>query len=68
MDNEVVTLLLNIQKDVSETKQAVEDLAGPQGRITQLEKAQERQWWITAAVVPFLGIAHAIARKFGVNV
>lgn len=68
MDNEVVKILLDIQKDVSATKTAVEALAGRDGRVTQLEEAADRQFWYTMAVVPVFGLLHAFARKFGVNV
>ena len=46
----------------------VDSLCGPEGRVTKLEKAQERQWWMTFVVTPFLLLAHGVARKFGVNV
>lgn len=46
----------------------VEDLSGPQGRVTKLESAQSRQWWVTAAIAPFLTICAAIAKKFGVTI
>lgn len=46
----------------------VENLAGPQGRVTKLENTNTRQWWLHAGIGPFLLVAHAFARKFGVDV
>lgn len=46
----------------------VENLAGPQGRVTKLENTNTRQWWLTAGLGPILLIAHGLARKFGVDV
>jgi hypothetical protein len=68
MDNETVKILLAIQSEVSATKTMVEGLAGPEGRIKNLERDQNRQWWVTAAVAPTLALMHATARKFGINV
>ncbi len=45
----------------------VENLAGPQGRVTALESSQSRQWWVTVAIVPVLTAIHALVRKLGVN-
>ena len=46
----------------------VENLAGPQGRVTELESSLRRQWWVTVAIAPFLAVAHAVARKLGVQI
>ena len=46
----------------------LEGLCGPEGRVTKIEKSQERQWWFSAVVAPFLVVAHAVARKLGVTV
>jgi len=43
-------------------------LAGPEGRVTKLERAGTRNFWISTAVAPALALAHGLARKFGVNV
>ena len=61
-------LMLKIAQDVAFTRATVESLAGPEGRVTRLERDQDRQWWFTAAVVQVLALAHGVARKFGVNV
>ncbi len=55
-------------EDIGYIKAMLEGLCGPQGRVTTLEKHQDRQWWITVLIAPVLAIAHAVARKFGVNV
>ena len=46
----------------------VENLAGPQGRVTALESSHRRQWWVTVAIAPALALAHGIARKLGVQI
>ncbi len=61
-------LLIKIAEDVAATKTAVEALGGPQGRVTKLEESHERHFWYTVAIVPFLAIGHAVARKFGVQI
>lgn len=68
MDNEMVTILLGIQKEVSETKSMVESLSGPQGRVTKLEEEQRRNFWMTVCIGPALALAHGAARKFGFQV
>lgn len=68
MDNELVKILLDIKEDTAATRQAVTDITG---RVEDLEKSEVRRWWVSASGVvltPFLVTAHAVARKFGVNV
>jgi len=67
-DTAMLELLVNLQKTASATEQAVKDLAGPQGRVTMLEAAQTRNWWITVAVAPVLISIHGLLRKLGVNI
>lgn len=43
-------------------------LAGPVGRVTQLENASTRNLWVTYVVTPILFIATATARHFGVKI
>ena len=40
-------------------------LAGPEGRVTKLEKSATRQWWLNVAVLPIIASLHSIARKMG---
>ena len=68
MDNDLVDILLDLKADGAATRAMVEGLAGPDGRIKKLEDADRRQWWITVAIAPFLTLAHATARKFGVQI
>lgn len=68
MDNEMVRILLDIQKDVSATKTMVDALGGENGRVTNLEKDQNRNFWVTVAIVPALTAVHATLRKFGINI
>lgn len=42
-------------------------LAGPEGRVTKLEKAGDRQWWLHS-ISPALLAIYAIARKLGVAI
>jgi hypothetical protein len=35
-------------------------------RIEKLEASNVRQWWFTGAILPVIGILHAIAKKLGV--
>lgn len=54
--------------DIGYIRGVVESLAGPEGRITKLEKAAERQWWVTYVVTPaIIAVGHA-ARAFGVKI
>lgn len=46
----------------------IEALAGVHGRVTKLEHAATRNFWISTLVAPVLALAHGIARKYGVNV
>lgn len=68
MDNDTVKILLDIQKDVSSTRAMVEALGGENGRVTNLEKDQNRNFWVTVAIVPALTAVHATLRKFGINI
>ena len=45
-----------------------EALVSDRERISKLEGAQTRQWWMTYVITPFLLIAHAFARKFGAQI
>lgn len=55
-------------EDIGYIKAMLEGLAGPTGRITKLEEAQTRQWWLMVGIGPALAIFHQALRKFGVNV
>jgi hypothetical protein len=46
----------------------IEALAGPHGRVTNLEHAQTRNFWTATLVAPILALAHGVARKYGVNI
>lgn len=46
----------------------LDTLVGDHGRIAALEREQNRQWWVTAAIAPVLALLHAIARHFNVDV
>lgn len=45
-----------------------EALKSDRERISKIETSLERQWWMTYVVTPFLFVAHAFARKFGVQI
>lgn len=66
--SEIRTTQLDQAKDLGRIGADITALAGPTGRVTQLERTNIRQWWLTAAVGPVLLAAHGIARKLGVNV
>lgn len=72
MEEHLVTILLKIQEDCAATRSQVDALSGPTGRVTQLEKKSDEQarWSLiyNVCVIPALGLAHAVARHFGVNV
>ncbi len=61
----------NIQmaSDIGEIKGMLEGLAGEHGRVTALEKAQDRaelrSWVQTAIVIPVVGALHIGAKKLG---
>jgi hypothetical protein len=68
-DFEIMQLLGDIRADVASTKEIVEGLAGPLGRVTSLEQAAKtasnHQWIHTAIVVPVVTTAHLVAKHFG---
>lgn len=68
MDAELVQILLEIKADTAATKKAVEDLSGPQGRVTALEDQAKMQKWYSFAVVPALASIHAVLSHFGIKV
>ena len=45
----------------------LESLAGPEGRVTKLERAKATQFWVNIIVVPMIAFMHAIARRFGLE-
>lgn len=57
-----------VLKGLGRIEQKVDDLSGPQGRVTHMENAQTRQWWYTFSVVPLIEIGREILRHFGVRV
>lgn len=46
----------------------IQALAGPKGRIEALERTDNRQYWLHAAVLPIILGLHGIARKIGLTV
>jgi len=60
--------LIEMAQALGRIEGKLDSLCGPEGRITKLEKTQERHWWFTVAIGPALALGHSIARKFGVNV
>jgi hypothetical protein len=59
---------LEMAQAIGRIEGKLDGLCGPEGRITRIEESQTRQWWFSAVIAPFLVIAHAVARKLGVNV
>jgi hypothetical protein len=61
---------LVMAQDIGEIKAMLAGLAGPQGRVTALEKAQEtsdtRFWIQTAVLIPLFGTMHAVLKKIGI--
>ena len=49
-------------------EEKLDGLCGPTGRVTKLENAQTRQWWVSVAIAPALALLHGFARKFGVDI
>lgn len=45
----------------------VENLAGPQGRVTKLENTNTRQWWLHAAVLPLVFIIKGVTKHLGLD-
>ena len=66
---EIMKLLGEIRADCAATKEAVESLAGEQGRVTMLEEAMERsntrQWLHSAVIVPISAALHLGMKKVG---
>lgn len=44
----------------------LDGLCGPEGRVTKIEKSQERQWWYSVAILPITGFMHALAKRWGI--
>jgi hypothetical protein len=71
MDAHLITILTDIKEAQGRIEAKVDALSGPEGRVTKIENAQTRQWWISslsAAAAPVLVGVHAIARKFGAQI
>lgn len=58
---------MDVTSSLARIEEKVEGLAGPAGRVTALEKSQNRQWWFTVAIGPLLALLHAFARKSGID-
>lgn len=58
----------DVLKSLGRIEEKVDSLSGPQGRVTKLEEQQQRQWWLSAAIIPVISGVHAIARKIGLNI
>lgn len=62
-------ILSRLASDVGYIKGKVEDLSGPEGRVTALEKEQKdarnRQWWHSSVVLPLSLAGHAVMKHFG---
>lgn len=57
-----------MSEDIGYMRGLLEGLAGPEGRVTKLERSAERNWWMTYVITPTLFIAKGIAGHFGVKV
>lgn len=72
MDTDHVQILLEIKADVAATRQMVEDIKGPNGRLEKLEErmdtADNRQWLKAMVIAPAMVVLHAAARKLGLAV
>jgi len=72
LSNDLLCQIIDNQREqaqlLGETKSAIDGLAGPEGRVTKLEKAATRNFWYTMCIAPALAIAHAAARKFGMQI
>ena len=51
--------------DIGYIKGMLESLAGPEGRITKLEAAQTRQWWLHGLQAVLLS-CFGLAKKAGI--
>lgn len=60
--------LIEMAQTLGRIEGKLDSLAGPTGRVTKLEEAHTRQWWVTIAIGPALAIAHQALRKFGITV
>lgn len=59
---------LEMAQAIGRIEGKLDGLCGPEGRVTKLESAQTRQWWLAVAIAPALAIFHGFARKFGVDI
>lgn len=57
-----------VAQSLGRIEQKIDDLSGTEGRVTRLEKAQERHWWFTVAIAPVLAVLHGVARKMGIDI
>lgn len=71
LNGQQMAMLGEIKSDHAATRQAVQDLkdalAGPEGRVTKLERAREweskKQWIHTSLVVPIAVLINVAIRK-----
>jgi hypothetical protein len=54
--------------DIGYMKGLLEGLAGPEGRVTKLEKSAERQWWVSYVATPIVIVLSHTAKAFGVKI
>lgn len=69
MSQQIMEVLLAVQRQQQDDSKVLHELKGNvEARVSSLERAATRNWWMTYVVTPFLMIAHAVARHFGVRV
>lgn len=59
---------LEMAQAIGRIEGKLDGLCGSDGRVTKLEQAQTRQWWLAVAIAPALAVLHAFARKAGVDI
>ena len=62
-------LLLQIHSQQTEMAEALGRIEGDlTARVKGLETDATRNWWVTAAITPFMALLHWTARKSGITV
>lgn len=68
-NSEMFTTLNDISRNIGEINGTLAALAGPTGRVTKIEEAQDRAetrtWIHTAVIIPVVGSLHVLAHKLG---
>lgn len=70
--NQIASNIAQIREDIASMKGSLDNLAGPYGRVTQIEswrkEHEERHWVQGAIIIPASVAITAMLRRMGINI